>query len=47
MGKEEYIPGAYFTVNAIAIRSPLSVYTENVRLVSEIVSPVFGKVMNV
>ncbi|GAA6012986.1 hypothetical protein JCM11491_000929 [Sporobolomyces phaffii] len=47
MGREEYIPGAFFTVNAIAIRSPLSVYTENVRLVSEIVSPVFGKVMNV
>ncbi|GAA5841649.1 hypothetical protein JCM3766R1_006800 [Sporobolomyces carnicolor] len=47
MGREEYIPGAYFTVNAIAIRSPLSVYTENVRMVSEIVSPVFGKVMNV
>ncbi|GAA6061065.1 hypothetical protein JCM10212_000108 [Sporobolomyces blumeae] len=47
MGKEEYIPGAYFTVNAMAIRSPLSVYTENVRLVSEIASPVFGKVMNV
>ncbi|GAA5832441.1 hypothetical protein JCM5353_000310 [Sporobolomyces roseus] len=47
MGREEYISGAYFTVNAIAIRSPLSVYTENVRLVSEIVSPVFGKVMNV
>ncbi|GAA5949251.1 hypothetical protein JCM3765_003344 [Sporobolomyces pararoseus] len=47
MGREEYIPGAFFTVNAIAIRSPLSVYTENVRLVSEIVSPVFGKVRNV
>ncbi|GAA5879567.1 hypothetical protein JCM16303_003253 [Sporobolomyces ruberrimus] len=47
MGREEYIPGAFFTVNAIAIRSPLSVYTENVRLVSEIVSPIFGKVMNV
>ncbi|GAA5932137.1 uncharacterized protein JCM15063_001131 [Sporobolomyces koalae] len=47
MGREEYIPGAFFTVNAMAIRSPLSVYTENVRLVSEIVSPVFGKVMNV
>ncbi|GAA5905346.1 uncharacterized protein JCM6883_006366 [Sporobolomyces salmoneus] len=47
MGREEYIPGAYFTVNAIAIRSPLSVYTENVRLVREIVSPVFGRVMSV
>ncbi|GAA5860151.1 hypothetical protein JCM8547_009204 [Rhodosporidiobolus lusitaniae] len=47
MGKQEYITGQYYTVNPMAIRSGISVYTENVRLVAGIDSPVFGEVMNV
>ncbi|KWU41255.1 hypothetical protein RHOSPDRAFT_23357 [Rhodotorula sp. JG-1b] len=47
MGKQEYITGQYYTVNPMAIRSNVSVYSENVRLVASIDSPVFGEVMNV
>ncbi|GAA6036505.1 hypothetical protein JCM8097_003538 [Rhodosporidiobolus ruineniae] len=47
MGRQEYIAGQYYTVNPMAIRSAISVYTENVRLVAPISSPVFGDVMNV
>ncbi|CAG8450943.1 8789_t:CDS:10 [Acaulospora morrowiae] len=38
------IPGSYYTVNPIAIRSELDVYGENKRAVSYINSPQFGKV---
>ncbi|KAG9305463.1 hypothetical protein G9A89_021181 [Geosiphon pyriformis] len=38
------IPGAYYTVNPMAIRSELDVYGENKRAVSYIDSPQFGKV---
>ncbi|GAA5933666.1 hypothetical protein JCM10213_008562 [Rhodosporidiobolus nylandii] len=47
MGKHDYISGQYYTVNPMAIRSAISVYTENVRLVASIDSPIFGEVMNV
>ncbi|GAA5866341.1 hypothetical protein JCM1840_004090 [Sporobolomyces johnsonii] len=47
MGYQDYIKGAMYTVNTMAIRSPLSIYTENVRLVSQIDSPVFGETMHV
>ncbi|GAA5985204.1 hypothetical protein JCM10908_002568 [Rhodotorula pacifica] len=47
MGKQDYITGQYYTVNPMAIRSNVSVYSENVRLVASIDSPVFGEVMNV
>ncbi|BGP26769.1 phosphatidylserine decarboxylase [Rhodotorula toruloides] len=43
MGHHDYIAGQYYT----AIRSNVSVYSENVRLVASIDSPVFGEVMNV
>ncbi|BGP50687.1 phosphatidylserine decarboxylase [Rhodotorula kratochvilovae] len=47
MGHHDYIAGQYYTVNPMAIRSNVSVYSENVRLVASIDSPVFGDVMNV
>ncbi|GAA5892606.1 hypothetical protein JCM8208_005861 [Rhodotorula glutinis] len=47
MGHQDYITGQYYTVNPMAIRSNVSVYSENVRLVASIDSPVFGEVMNV
>ncbi|GAA6057046.1 hypothetical protein JCM3770_005225 [Rhodotorula araucariae] len=47
MGHHDYIAGQYYTVNPMAIRSTVSVYSENVRLVASIDSPVFGEVMNV
>ncbi|BGP57647.1 phosphatidylserine decarboxylase [Rhodotorula sphaerocarpa] len=47
MGKHEYISGQYYTVNPMAIRSSVSVYSDNVRLVANVESPVFGDVMNV
>ncbi|TNY17094.1 phosphatidylserine decarboxylase-domain-containing protein [Rhodotorula diobovata] len=47
MGHQEYITGQYYTVNPMAIRSNVSVYSENVRLVASIDSPIFGEVMNV
>lgn len=39
-----HIPGAYFTVNPMAIRMPLDVLTENARTVVLLESEVFGKV---
>lgn len=39
-----HIPGAYFTVNPMAIRMPLDVLTENARTVVMLESEVFGKV---
>ncbi|GAA6054109.1 hypothetical protein NBRC10513_006125 [Rhodotorula toruloides] len=47
MGHHDYIAGQYYTVNPMAIRSNVSVYSENVRLVASIDSPIFGEVMNV
>ncbi|RIA83236.1 phosphatidylserine decarboxylase-domain-containing protein [Glomus cerebriforme] len=44
LGPVKDIPGAYFTVNPMAIRSPLDVYGENKRAVCYINSPQFGKV---
>ncbi|KAJ1985636.1 phosphatidylserine decarboxylase [Dimargaris cristalligena] len=38
------IPGDYYTVNPMAIRSPLDVYGENVRVINLIDSPQFGLV---
>jgi len=37
--------GALFTVNPIAIREKVDVYTENKRIVTTINSPVFGNVL--
>ncbi|GAA5917775.1 hypothetical protein JCM6882_003586 [Rhodosporidiobolus microsporus] len=45
MGKQEKISGQYYTVNPMAIRSGISVYSENVRVVAPTASPVFGDVM--
>lgn len=39
-----HISGAYFTVNPMAIRQRLDVFTENARTVAILESPVFGKV---
>jgi len=39
-----HIPGAYFTVNPMAIRKPLDVLTENARTVVLLDNPIFGKV---
>ncbi|CDR45926.1 RHTO0S11e06370g1_1 [Rhodotorula toruloides] len=47
MGHHDYIAGQYYTVNPMAIRSNVSVYSENVRLVASIDSPIFGEVLNV
>ena len=41
------ISGTYFTVNPMAVRTPVDVYTENVRTVTLIESPDFGKVVMV
>ena len=42
-----HIPGEYYTVNPIAIRSNLDVYAENVRVIVPMESPAFGRVHNV
>lgn len=47
IGKMNRIPGEWYTVNPLAIRSHLDVYCENQRVVVPMDSPVFGKVMNV
>jgi phosphatidylserine decarboxylase len=39
-----HIPGAYFTVNPMAIRQRIDVFTENARTVVILDSPVFGKI---
>lgn len=39
-----HIPGTYFTVNPMAVRQKVDVYTENARTVTMIDSPQFGKV---
>ncbi len=39
-----YIPGTYFTVNPMAVRQKVDVYTENARTVTIIESQQFGKV---
>jgi phosphatidylserine decarboxylase len=39
------VNGALFTVNPIAIRQDINVYTENKRVVSEIHTPSFGTVV--
>ncbi|CAB4442291.1 unnamed protein product [Rhizophagus irregularis] len=44
LGPIKDIPGAYFTVNPMAIRSQLDVYGENKRAICYINSPQFGKV---
>lgn len=41
------ISGTYFTVNPMAVRTPVDVYTENVRTVTLIESTDFGKVVMV
>jgi len=41
----EFPHGAYFTVNPMAIRHTVDVYTENVRVVTTIESPSFGRVV--
>lgn len=45
LGKAVHIPGQYYTVNPMAIRSPLDVYGANARTVVPIDSPQFGRVM--
>lgn len=44
MGVMIPIPGAYYTVNPMAVRQRIDVFTENARLVSYIYSDHFGKV---
>ncbi|KAI9094104.1 phosphatidylserine decarboxylase-domain-containing protein [Phlyctochytrium arcticum] len=44
VGPTKWIDGSYFTVNPMAIRTTVDVYTENVRSVTYITSPVFGRV---
>ena len=39
-----HIPGTYYTVNPMAVRQKVDVYTENARTVTLIDSPQFGKV---
>lgn len=39
-----HIPGTYYTVNPMAVRQKVDVYTENARTVTIIDSPQFGKV---
>lgn len=39
-----HIPGTYYTVNPMAVRQKVDVYTENARTVTIIESPQFGKV---
>ena len=39
-----HIPGTYYTVNPMAVRQKVDVYTENARTVTLIESPQFGKV---
>lgn len=43
----KYIDGDYFTVNPVAVRSELDVFTENKRAYIEIRTPTFGKVLYV
>ena len=45
MREPRTIAGEYYTVNPMAIRSALDVYSENVRIVVPIDSPEFGRVM--
>ncbi|PRT55813.1 Phosphatidylserine decarboxylase proenzyme 2 [Wickerhamiella sorbophila] len=45
LGEPKHIPGHYFTVNPMAIRSNLDVYGENARTVVPIDSPIFGRVI--
>jgi phosphatidylserine decarboxylase len=47
IGKMSHIPGEYYTVNPIAVRSSLDVYAENARTIVPIDSPAFGRVYNV
>ncbi|GAB5589507.1 phosphatidylserine decarboxylase [Umbelopsis nana] len=44
VGDVKHIPGQYYTVNPMAIRTTLDVYGENVRSVLSIDSPQFGRV---
>lgn len=39
-----HLPGAYFTVNPMAVRKAIDVYTENARTVVLLDSPVYGRV---
>ncbi|KAI8821406.1 phosphatidylserine decarboxylase-domain-containing protein [Fimicolochytrium jonesii] len=43
VGPTKWIDGSYFTVNPMAIRTTVDVYTENVRAVTYLDSPEFGK----
>lgn len=45
VGEPKHIPGHYYTVNPMAIRSGLDVYGENARTVVPIDSPTFGRVL--
>ncbi|KAJ2900990.1 phosphatidylserine decarboxylase [Zalerion maritima] len=45
MGKPIPIAGEYYTVNPMAIRSALDVYSENVRVLVPVDSPTHGRVM--
>ncbi|KAJ3018929.1 hypothetical protein HKX48_002532 [Thoreauomyces humboldtii] len=44
VGPTKWIEGSYFTVNPMAIRTTVDVYTENVRSVTYLDSPEFGRV---
>ncbi|TPX69345.1 phosphatidylserine decarboxylase [Spizellomyces sp. 'palustris'] len=43
VGPTKWIEGSYFTVNPMAIRTTVDVYTENIRCVTYLDSPEFGK----
>lgn len=45
LGKPVHISGQYYTVNPMAIRSAIDVYSENVRTIVPIQSDVFGQVI--
>ncbi|KAJ3154639.1 hypothetical protein HDU89_007877 [Geranomyces variabilis] len=44
VGPTKWIEGTYFTVNPMAIRTTVDVYTENVRSVTYLDSPEFGRI---
>ncbi len=45
VGETTKLPGAYFTVNPMAVRSPISVYDQNIRAITPIETKEFGKVL--
>ncbi|KAJ3066556.1 hypothetical protein HK102_007627, partial [Quaeritorhiza haematococci] len=44
VGPTKTIEGEYYTVNPMAVRTTVDVYTENIRTVTFVDSPQFGKV---